>query len=167
MPEERCPACAESIPPGLRLCPQCGHDLLQAAIAPPVPAPAVPAAAAATLKKFHQQMNALGGVNILAAVLIAAPGAFLARDLPAEARVVFWGIVGGFAGAMTLLAVFLFLKHEWAVVVSLIFYFFFLVPSLFRVQICAIILMVACIAQGFRVLQMARALRAQGIDPAL
>ncbi|MBI4614925.1 MAG: hypothetical protein HY720_15040 [Planctomycetes bacterium] len=164
MPEERCPACAESMPCGLRLCPCCGHDLLQAAIAPPRLAPS-PDPSAALLKKLSEQMNALGGVNILAAVLIAAPGAFLARDLPAEARIVFWGIVGGFATVMTLLAVFLFLKHEWAVVVSLIFYFLFLVPSLFRVQICAIVLMVACIAQGFRVLGMARSLRAQGIDP--
>ncbi len=161
----QCPACSESIQPEARKCPHCG-EWLQPEEAGPARGPS--AAHRAMLGKYRQQMNALGGVNIVFALMMGGVASVIMeaqKQAQVQAQPLRVVIVAGFVSTLFVLGVFLLLKHSWAALVSLVFYVLFTLGSLIRFNVCGLILAGACILMSVRVYRLDRALRAQGIDP--
>ena len=120
------------------------------------------------LKDFRSQIVALGAfwifIGAVAAGLGIIAGGVLsaAREVNPESTIVL--VILLVSGCIWIgLGVLVCLKQMWAVYVALVLSYLSVVSSLFRLQICAVLLLVFVILQAHRVLGWAKQLRAAGI----
>jgi hypothetical protein len=139
---------------------------------PPAPIPAViagdaDAAVKAKLKKFRDQIHALGAFWIIIGGIAAGVGVFLVTTLE-EARIEGSPVVGAIVivsgGAWIDLGIATCLKQMWAVYIGLALSYLSVIGNLLRFNVCALIILAAVILQAHRVIGWARELRKMGIQ---
>lgn len=117
------------------------------------------------VKKFRDQIHALGAVWLLIGGLMIAVGvaSFLgASDGAADDR--FMGpVLIGFGAFWLMIGVFALLKHMWAVYVGLVLSYLSLIGNLLRLSVCGVILLLLVIIQAHRVIGWAKELWSRGV----
>lgn len=117
------------------------------------------------VKKFRDQIHALGAVWLLIGGLMIAVGvaSFLgAFDGAADDR--FMGpVLIGFGAFWLTIGVFALLKQMWAVYVGLALSYLSLIGNLLRLSICGAILLLLVIIQAHRVIGWAKELWSRGV----
>ena len=138
---------------------------------PPAPAPAMPtidprdAEIRVKIKKFREQIHALGALWIILGGIAAALGVFLltAETAADEETPILAGFVIVMGSCWLGLGIATCLKQIWAVYVGLALSYVSVLGNLVRFNICSLIILVVVILQAHRVIGWARELRAIGI----
>jgi hypothetical protein len=117
------------------------------------------------LKKFQQQIIALGGLWIILSLLALGLGGFLLAN-PAETPpgseflvpiLLVSGVLHLTIGVMSCL------KQIWAVYVGLVISYISVIGNLISLNLCALVILAVVIVQAHRVIGWARELKARGI----
>ena len=120
------------------------------------------------LEDFRSQIIALGAFWIFIGAMAIAAGVFVgymanrANQDPATMKILL-AILGVMGVIWVALGVCVCLKQIWALYVALVLSYLSLISSVFRLQICSIVLLGAVIFQAHRVLRWAKELQAAGI----
>ncbi len=141
---------------------------------PAAPSPAIPPSSEAhehlhkVLKDFRSQIIALGAFWIFIGVVAITAGVFVgymanqADQDPATMKILL-AILGVMGAIWVGLGVCVCFKQIWALYVALVLSYVSIISSVFRLQLCSIVLLGAVIFQAHRVLRWANELQAAGI----
>lgn len=175
MATRECPFCAEAIQEEARRCPHCGERIDESRDSGPASVPA------RTYEKYRKQIHGLAGLDLLIAILCALP-LLIAGGLGGGVDPFTGAVLVGMILLWGTLGVCLYLEQFWALVASLAFYslyFLLMIVSVAGVWLTAsfsgpdaaydmgrafgallpLAIVLACIVQAVRALQLARELR--------
>jgi hypothetical protein len=121
----------------------------------------------AKIKKFRDQIHALGAFWIIIGTVAIGLGSFVLAGTPGEVIAAGWELLGAIVVVQGIawfgLGVATCLKQMWAVYIALVLSYLSILGNLVRFNVCSLIILVVVILQAHRVIGWARELTAAGI----